>query len=137
MWLEAHIALAGSMFDHWQIPPMPDTRPIDEPVGVAFRVIAQAEQMIVRLASDAPEGKKTGDRRPPVKAIKSSAGAAGVDVRLADIVVDAAVEMGLLMAVDLPQRGRGRTVERQDQTGGRRGVGSRAGTMARCLSPHL
>lgn len=112
MWLEAHLALTGSMFDDWALPSVPATRAIDEPVGVAFRVVAQAEQMILRLASDAPEGKKSGDRRPPVKAIKNAATAAGVEAKLATLVVDAAIEMGVLMAVDLPQRGKGRLTER-------------------------
>jgi len=112
MWLETHVALTGSLFDSWKVPVDPPTRTIDEPAGVAFRALAQAELLIERISSDAPEGKKSGDRRPPVKAVKASAAAAGVDHRLASIVVDAAIDMGLLMAVDLPVRGRGRTSER-------------------------
>ncbi len=112
LWLEAHVALTGSLFDSWTVPVDPPTRTIDEPAGVAFRVLAQAELLIERISADAPEGKKSGDRRPPVKAVKASAGAAGVDPRLATLIVDAAIDMGLLMAVDLPVRGRGRTSER-------------------------
>jgi hypothetical protein len=112
MWLDAAIALRGAMFDTWAEPPAVAAHPIDEPTGVAARAVLAAEMLIDQLGADAPEGKKTGDRRPPVKAGRQAAKAVGgIEPALADLVVAAAIDLGLLVAVDLPARGRGRARE--------------------------
>ena len=112
-WLECALAVRGHMFDSWSEPPPVPFGPIDEPVGVPVGTVVSAELLVDQIGTDAPEGKRTGDRRPPVKAVKRAAKAVGgIDGALAVIVIDAAIDLGLLVAVDLPPRGRGRNQER-------------------------
>lgn len=109
-WFDTLVALNGTTFKGWT--PMDlGIREIDEPVGVATRVLAAADVVLEQVGADAHEGKKTGDRQPPVKSIKSSAGIAGVDAGLAVLLVGTAIHLGLLMAVERPRRGRGRNTE--------------------------
>ena len=109
-WFDTLVALNGTTFNAWT-PMDAGIREIDEPVGVAARVLAAADVVLEQVGADAHEGKKTGDRQPPVKAIKSSAAIAGVDPGLAVVLVGAAIHLGLLMAVERPRRGRGRNTE--------------------------
>lgn len=109
-WLETRIAIAGHMFGAWAERAEPALKAIDEPIGVPAMVVAATTVLTERLAAEAVEGKKSGDRRPPVKAVRRVGTEAGVPARLAEIAVDAAIEIGLLAAVDVvaEKRGRGR-----------------------------
>ncbi len=109
-WLEVRIALAGHMFPTWAERSEPVLSSIDEPIGVAAHVVAATSVVTQRLAADAVEGKKSGDRRPPVKAVRRAGTESAVPVRLAELVTDAAIEIGLLIPVDVAaeKKGRGR-----------------------------
>ena len=111
MWMEAHGAVQGAMFPVWAVPGSPTVRAIDEPIGVAAGVVAAADLFAESLGGDEPAGKKTGDRFPMVKAIKAASVAVGIDPMMGSLLCHAVIELGLLVAVDRPRTGRGRSVE--------------------------
>ncbi len=111
MWMECHVAINGSMFASWPSPKAPLARLVDEPIGVASRVVASAELFVEQLGADQPVGKKTGDRLPMVKAIKSAGNAVGLDPAMSALLSRAVIHHGLLIAVDRPRTGRGRNAE--------------------------
>lgn len=109
-WLEVRVAMAGHMFASWAERDEPTLLAIDEPTGVAAHVVAATSVVTRRLAAEAVEAKKSGDRHPPVKAVRRAGSEAAVPARLAELVTDAAIDIGLLIPVDVAaeKKGRGR-----------------------------
>ena len=114
IWLESLIGLTGHMFRSWAERPFPEPRPIDEPVGVAAAVVVATGLVVELLGDERVEGKRSGDRRPPLKAAKRAAAQLGLVPSLAQLLLDVAIDIGLLAPIDVepePGRGRGRGYE--------------------------
>lgn len=114
-WIETVVGLTGHMFRSWAdgAGGEVDPRPIDEPVGTPASVVVATGLIAERLAEDRTEGKRTGDRRPPVKAIRRAGAELGLSAPLAGLLADAAIGIGILAPIDVRSdtgTGRRRTI---------------------------
>jgi len=107
-WLEVAIARRGGRYGRLVGPSAPSTAAIDEAPGAPSAAVSAAHQLLDVIAAAPLEGKRTGDQRPPVKAAKSAGSLAGVAGPTAVLLIDLLIEIGVLVARQLPPVGRGR-----------------------------
>ena len=108
LWAESLIGLAGSLFPTWRLAAEPAPRPYPPQPPRAFAVVAALVDLVAYVAAHPPEGKQSAERQPPVKVWRAAAKAVGVAGDLAVLLGELAIELGLLVPVLLPVRGRGR-----------------------------
>lgn len=110
-WLDVLVALGRVEVAPWPVAPAAQPAEIDTSSRAAATTVAALLELVEHLGRHPPEGKKSGDRRPPVKTWRTAAKAIGIDTALAEVLGDAAVDVGLIYAAQMPVRGRGRSAE--------------------------
>jgi len=102
-WIETVIGLSGRMFRSWAERPAAtvELRPIDEPLGTPASVVAATGLMAERLAAEHTEGKRSGDRRPPVKVIRRVGAELGLSAPQAELLAASAIDIGILAPIDV------------------------------------
>ncbi len=111
MWAEVMYALTGTSAGDWPPEPPLVTASLDSATAAPVRIGAAFSALVDHFRDHPVEGKKSGDRHPPVRAWRGAAKAVGITAPLGEILGEIAVDLGLLYAGSLRSRGRGRNVE--------------------------
>ncbi len=111
LWMESARSFGVDLLGHIPTEPELELVTVDDPATAPARVVAALHALLGFMASNPVEGKKSGDRRPPVRYWRSAAKAVGIPTPLGEVLGEVAADLGLLYAALLPVRGRGRTAE--------------------------
>ena len=111
MWCDTHHALSGALLSKIALPLPRVTEPVSTSTSAPAAAVTALMSIVEFIGAQPAEGKKSVDRRPPIKVWRSAARVLGIDANLAVSLGDVAIELGLIMACSLPPRGRGRNTE--------------------------